>query len=76
MSDGMLAAFWARPAAYLDPQVRARMSIFALTEPARVEAAMARLRADLEDGTWSRRNADLDDLAAFDGGYQLLVAGR
>jgi SAM-dependent methyltransferase len=75
MGDGLLAAFWARPAIYLDPQVRAGMSIFALMDPAIVEPAMARLRADLDDGSWARRNADLADLETFDAGYQLLVAG-
>jgi SAM-dependent methyltransferase len=76
MVDGVLAAFWARPEAYLDPRVRAGMSIFALMEPTLVDRAMARLRADLEDGTWARRNAELVDLEALDAGYQLLVAGR
>ena len=76
MVDGSLAAFWARPEAYLDPQVRARMSIFALIEPTLIEEGMARLRADLDDGTWSRRNGDLLDLDTFDAGYQLLVASR
>jgi SAM-dependent methyltransferase len=76
MTDGMLAAFWARPETYLDPQVRAGMSIFALMDPAVVDAAMARLRTDLDEGTWVRRNAELADLDAFDAGYRLLVAGR
>jgi SAM-dependent methyltransferase len=76
MVDGMLAAYWARPEAYLDPQVRAGMSILALMDPTIVEAAMARLRSDLNDGTWSRRNVDLFDLDTFDAGYRLLVASR
>jgi SAM-dependent methyltransferase len=76
MTDGVLAAFWARPAAYLDPRVRARMSSFALAEPTLVEAAVARLRGDLDDGTWARRNTDLFDHDTFDAGYRLLIAGR
>lgn len=74
MTDGMLAAYWARPEAYLDPQVREGMSIFALMDQDVVDAAMARLRADLADGTWARRNADLADLDTFDGGYELVIA--
>jgi SAM-dependent methyltransferase len=73
MVDGMLAAFWARPETYLDPQVRGSMSIFALMDPAVVAAAMARLRADLDDGTWSRRNAELLSRDTLEAGYQLLV---
>jgi SAM-dependent methyltransferase len=75
MRDGMLTAFWARPEAYLDPAVRANMSVFDLMDPGEVDQAMARLRADLADGTWQDRNADLVDLDSYDAGYQLLVAG-
>lgn len=35
----------------------------------------ARLRGDLEDGTWHRRNATLLDLHQLDLGYRLVVAG-
>lgn len=76
MADGMLAAFWARPEAYLDPQVRAHMSIFALIEPTLIEEGLSRLRADLNDGTWARRNTDLLDLDTLDAGYQILIANR
>lgn len=67
---------WRDLDAYLDPQLRAGMSIFALMEPARIDAAMATLRSDLLDGTWARRNADLADLDTLDAGYLLLVADR
>jgi ubiquinone/menaquinone biosynthesis C-methylase UbiE len=74
-ADGFAAAYWARPQAYLDPAVRAGISAFALLDPAVVDAAMARLAADLEDGTWARRCSDLLDLPALDVGYRLAVAG-
>lgn len=74
MADGMLAAFWARPGVYLDPAIRAGMSIFASMDEATVEAAMARLRSDLDDGTWARRNAELLDQDELENGYRLLVA--
>lgn len=76
MADGMLAAFWARPQAYLDPHVRASMSILALMDQTVIEAAMTRLQADLQDGTWARRNAAILELDALEAGYQLLVAER
>lgn len=74
MSDGVLAAYWARPAGYLDPEVRACMSALVQLPPAVVASAIEALRADLEDGTWSRRNHDLDRLDALDVGYRLLVS--
>jgi SAM-dependent methyltransferase len=72
--DGVLAAYWRRPEAYLDPTVRANISGLSLLDPAVVAAAMDRLRADLDDGTWAARHADLLALDQFDAGYRLLLA--
>src|SRR6266851_3875064 len=55
--DGFLGAYWRRPEAYLDAAVRGAISTF--TKLADVEPGLARLRRDLEDGTWRRRNAAL-----------------
>lgn len=73
--DGFLGAFWARPAAYLDPEVRAGISSFARVELAtEVEAGLERLRADLASGAWEARHGDLRAAAALDIGYRLVVA--
>ena len=72
--DGFLMAFWRRPEAFLDPVVRANISVFALLPPAEVDALVANLRADLESGAWARRNADLLDRDELDLGYRVLVA--
>ena len=72
--DGFLMAYWRRPEAYLDPAVRANISVFALLPAAEVDAMLASLRADLESGAWERRNAALLELDAFDFGYRVLVA--
>jgi len=42
-ADGFLAAFWCRPAAYLDSGVRAAMSGFALLDPKAVDRGVSRL---------------------------------
>ena len=73
--DGFLMAYWRRPEAYLDPAVRANISVFRLTPPDAVEAMLASLRADLESGAWARRNAGILELDELDLGYRLLVAG-
>ncbi|HEX3841050.1 MAG TPA: methyltransferase domain-containing protein [Acidimicrobiales bacterium] len=73
--DGVIGAFWCRPYAYLDPEVRSHMSGFAKIDPAVVEAAMRRLADDLESGVWARRNAELADASSFDAGFRLLVSG-
>lgn len=43
--------------------------------PSVVEAAIARLRDDLDTGTWHRRHADLLGQQSMDYGYRLLMTG-
>lgn len=74
-TDGFGVAFWARPEAYLDPEVQAGMSWLALLpETERVQGA-ARLRADLDSGRWDTHHGHLRDQDVFDGGYRLALAG-
>ncbi len=70
--DGFLGAFWARPAAYLDPTVRAGISSFARVRGA--GAGLERLRADLASGTWAVRYAGLRTAETLDVGYRVVVA--
>jgi SAM-dependent methyltransferase len=71
--DGFFHAYWRRPEAYLDPAVRAGISVFAQLDDAAVEEGIARLRRDLESGEWERRNAELLELEEIDAGYRLIV---
>ena len=70
--DGFLCAYWRRPAAYLDPRLRAAMSSFHLIGD--VAEAMARLEADLATGAWAERHGALLELDELDLGYRLVVA--
>jgi SAM-dependent methyltransferase len=72
-TDGFLAAFWRRPEAYLDAGVRAGISGFALLDQDVVARGVARLKSDLESGTWERRFGHLRSLNALDVCYRLLV---
>ena len=72
--DGFLFAFWRRPEAYLDPLVRANISVFSRLSEAEVADFVTRLRADLDSGAWARRNAEVLAAEELDGGYRLLVA--
>lgn len=74
--DGFLHAFWRRPHAYLDPVVRANISVFAQLPAAEVQAGVDALHRDLETGRWHKRNAELLDLEELDLGYRLLVAEK
>ena len=73
--DGFIEAFWARPEAYLDPEVLAGMSGMRMLDPVVRERGVARLRADLESGAWERRHGHLRELDELDLGYRLVVAG-
>jgi SAM-dependent methyltransferase len=73
-SDGFLGAYWRRPAAYLDAGVRGAISGFArLEEPG---PRLARLAADLADGTWASRHHALLSAAELDLGYRLVIAPK
>lgn len=72
--DGFLGAYWRRPVAYLDEGVRAGISTFARIKD--VAPRIERLRAELEDGRWSMKNAELLGLEQLDVGYRLVVSDR
>lgn len=68
--DGFLAAYWQRPAAYLDERIRAAISSFwALGD---VSSGLAKLHSDLESGEWKRRYSYLIDVDTLDCGYRLV----
>ena len=72
--DGFLGAFWRRPDAYLDPGVRAGASAFAQLPSRVVDAGLARLAADLDDGRWDARFGHLRAQDDADLGYRIIVA--
>ncbi len=72
--DGFGGAYWRRPQAYLDETVRAGISMFALTPKPLLAKGLERLRAELTNGAWARRHADLLDVPQLDLGYRLLVS--
>ena len=72
-SDGFFAAYWRRPHAYLDPDVRAAISTLALLDPAAIDRMVSALSRDLASGKWQARHADLLDADTYDAGYRLLI---
>ena len=72
--DGVLGAYWQRPEAYLQDNVRAAMSGLALSDETLVARAIARLADDLDSGAWRERYASLLELDALDLGYRLVLA--
>lgn len=72
-SDGFAAAYWRRPDAYLDPAVRAGISVLAQIETRALTAGLARLATDIETGEWHDRHVDLLQREDLDAGYRLIV---
>jgi SAM-dependent methyltransferase len=73
-TDGFLGAYWRRPHAYLDSNVRGAISGLALLGSDVISAAMNRLRFDLANGPWLARYSELTELDEVDLGYRLVVA--
>jgi SAM-dependent methyltransferase len=73
-ADGFYEAYWRRPAAYLDEQVRRGVSIWAKVGPVAEQRAVRTLGDDLASGRWAERNRDLAALDAAELGLRLLVA--
>jgi hypothetical protein len=71
-TDGFLAALWARAHALLDPATRAATSPWYELPAASVEAALARLEHDLQDGTWRVRYGHLLEQTELDVGLRLI----
>ncbi len=70
--DGFDGAYWRRPEAFLDPAVRANMSVFSKIK--NIEPILKRLEDDLKSGKWHQDNADILDLKVLDVGYRVFVA--
>lgn len=71
--DGFHGAFWRRPHAYLDPQVRAGISTYVQMPAAELARGLKSLSSDLQSSLWFERHQDLVELAEIDLGYRLVV---
>jgi len=73
-ADGFFEAYWRRPEAYLDENVRRGISVWASVGPDAEQRAVRNLREDLASGRWVERYRDLLDLEAAELGLRLLIA--
>src|SRR6478735_2911757 len=73
-ADGFFEAYWRRPEAYLDENVRRGISVFTSVGQDDEERAVATLRDDLASDRWAERNLVLLDLEAGELGLRLLIA--
>jgi SAM-dependent methyltransferase len=73
-ADGFFEAYWRRPEAYLDEDVRRGISVWAAVGPDAERRAVRNLREDLASGQWAERNRDLVHLESAELGARLLIA--
>ncbi|MCR9212086.1 MAG: class I SAM-dependent methyltransferase [Proteobacteria bacterium] len=69
-TDGFYGAYWRRPAAYLDPKIRAAISCFWAVKD--IETGLGKLEEDLNSGAWEQKYGHLLELDSFDLGYRLV----
>jgi SAM-dependent methyltransferase len=72
--DGFFHAYWRRPGAYLDPEVRDAASVWSRLGSEVVAKAVGELARDLESGAWLAKNRELLRLEAAELGGRLLIA--
>jgi SAM-dependent methyltransferase len=72
--DGMTIAYWRRPEAYLDPELRAGGSALQQVDPAALARGLDRLEADLASGVWRDRYRHLLTAESMDYGLRLIVS--
>jgi hypothetical protein len=70
----MFATLWARPEAYLDPEIRAATSVWQRLPTDVVARAIDDLRHDLASGEWDRRYSHLRTTPDYDAGLRLITA--
>jgi SAM-dependent methyltransferase len=71
--DGMTIAYWRRPEAYLDADRRRGGSALVQVDQAALARGLARLEADLADGTWQARYGHLLTQETMDYGLRLII---
>lgn len=73
-TDGFMCAYWRRPEAYLDSNVRKAISTFSRIYD--IQERLDKLRIDICDGTWYKKYSYLLDYESLDFGYRLVVCEK
>ncbi|MGD8763181.1 MAG: class I SAM-dependent methyltransferase [Desulfobacteraceae bacterium] len=70
-TDGFMCAYWRRPEAYLNPNVRKAIStFFRITD---FQEGLYRLQDDINSGAWHKEHSHLLEKQSLDLGYRLVV---
>lgn len=72
--DGFFEAYWNRPEALLDPEVRASQSMWELLDPEVEARIVERLATALASGAWDREHGHLREQETFNGSLRLVIS--
>ena len=72
--DGFQEAFYGRPEAFLDKEVRKAQSAWGFLPEGQEEPIVQRLAADLQSGAWDRQFGHLRTQPEFIGALRLIIA--
>ena len=73
-TDGFTEAYFGRPEAFLDPEVRRAQSAWSFVDDAAEARSVTKLAEDLASGRWDARHGELRSRDQFDGALRLLVS--
>jgi SAM-dependent methyltransferase len=73
-TDGFFEAFWRRPEALLDPDVRSAQSVWPLLEDGVERRIVERLAAALGSGAWDAEHGHLREREELDGALRLVIS--
>jgi SAM-dependent methyltransferase len=73
-TDGFMCAYWRRPRAYLDPDVRKAISTF--SRICCIQEGLQNLEKDLDSGKWDRAYGHLLAKQHIDLGYRVVVRDK
>jgi SAM-dependent methyltransferase len=74
-TDGFIEAYYARPEAFLDPDVRAAQSMWRFIRPGELTDGLHHLETDLRTGAWDARHGALRTQPTYEGALRLLRGG-
>jgi len=72
--DGFQEAFYGRPEAFLEPQIRMSQSAWGFIPEDQQEEMVARLRTDLQNGSWDKKYGHFRTQEFFTGALKLIVS--
>jgi hypothetical protein len=73
-TDGFFEAFWRRPEALLDPEIRSAQSMWALLDAGVEQRIVERLAAALASGAWDAAHGHLRGQQSVDGALRLVIS--